>query len=1085
MSVFKGHDDLSLNRYYYSFYSFSQDDPNTIKSFVYDQNQTLVSSKDISFNTRNIPDMLSFLENSQSNPYALGKSNDEFLNMDITFAGLYKKALTETQQQSLMTSINKTYKNVFYGTVNTFTIQVTQSAQDSAVPVFIFNGDTSVENPMVSVGTVGLYIFDQSHPSNAGYPIAFRDIQSPFTPYTNVIVEGTPGTPNSYSLVSITDVSAPLLVEYYTTSTETNAESIFGELLNYLYQVKVETNIVGDSVFAIQSPGQSAYVLQPDLSFNIGDLEYFYVGDDSMADISLVFGPTVDDTANVVGSPYYVKMGDIIRLDLTSGYTGDPLVYFEDTSAGMGYAPASSFHQTPTTDVPVSRQPYSNPSRSFKVLNYNYVDSVTTTFALENTQLILDFINEHYDGNTLTVASETASTFKESQRVYYMHNDTIYYMFLMWFDAPWIPPDPSDNYYSVISENNTELEANYPEAWGPRDYWLSDYGTGSGTSTGPGERHDYGTNVGNEKPYNLVDYASIGIPTGDNITDNITVYYGDPLIPLSNVEYTITVANGVFYIDGSQTPSLSLINGLNYVFDQSDSTNTGNTLVIGTAPDISSSIVSSGLTIMGTPGQPGAYTHYVADGSTVYYFSYQNENMGEEPPMYTVKVVDHEVTGEKVFSFKAPGGTFINQPDLSFGQGDRYQFDVRDDTMADMSLVFGTTVDDINTRNESVVSRYEGMILLDISAGYDGERLVYFEDSSAGMGYVSSGGGADTNIEPTVLWYNFDTSTVNGNEITNVATGSSLGAAVMTRSSIVTDVSKTGTGSLLCVRDSGQTQYVTLPSLTLPGDFTMCFWHKITQDSGFTGNIYLLYFMGVNTSAQYTDQYAIEIEVNYGNFEIILNHTAGETRYTYGTYPNDNEWHHLMFIKSSTESTFKVYIDNSEKTPDNTVNMAAFSINTYNSHYMSGRFDLLNDTANYHMGGHTDDYRFYNKALDDTERDTVYNYAPTQIATYTVDVSNNSIFRLDSGDGNGFDEKYPVTFNDNTTYIFDQSHESNANNTLVIGTDFDVSSSIVSSGLTIMGTPGQPGAYTKYVSDGSTVYYFSYQSENMGYNPTP
>ena len=156
---------------------------------------------------------------------------------------------------------------------------------------------------MVPVGTVGLYIFDQSHPSNAGYPIAFSDIQSPFTPYTNVIVEGTPGTPNSYSLVSITDVSAPLNVQYYTTSTETNADSISGELLNYLYQVKVETNIVGDPVFAIQSPGQSAYVLQPDLSFNNGDLEYFYVGDDSMTDISLVFGPTVDDTANVVGSP--------------------------------------------------------------------------------------------------------------------------------------------------------------------------------------------------------------------------------------------------------------------------------------------------------------------------------------------------------------------------------------------------------------------------------------------------------------------------------------------------------------------------------------------------------------------------------------------------------------------------------------------------------------------------------------------------------------------------------------------------------------------------------------------------------------
>ena len=94
----------------------------------------------------------------------------------------------------------------------------------------------------------------------------------------------------------------------------------------------------------------------------------------------------------------------------------------------------------------------------------------------------------------------------------------------------------------------------------------------------------------------------------------------------------------------------------------------------------------------------------------------------------------------------------------------------------------------------------------------------------------------------------------------------------------------------------------------------------------------------------------------------------------------------------------------------------------------------------------------------------------------------NSAFQLDSG--SGFVEKPAIDFanNSGTTYIFDQSHYTNANNTLAIGTAFDVSSSIVSSGLTSMGTPGQLGAYTKYVPEGSTVYYFSYQTENMGYS---
>ena len=511
--------------------------------------------------------------------------------------------------------------------------------------------------------------------------------------------------------------------------------------------------------------------------------------------------------------------------------------------------------------------------------------------------------------------------------------------------------------------------------------------------------------------------------------------------------------------------------------------------------EVSGNLITSHLTngdISGTISTVESVLPYTLNTGTAgkdFVFLLKNLDVSLNAPIYSQYYVttSTNILGETVFAFSPTGteGTYNNQLDLSFGANSKMIFNVSNKTMTDISLVFGTTVDDSDSINESVVTRTNDLVILDISAGYDGSRLVYFEDTSAGMGYVSSGGsGGNTNIEPTVLWYNFDIS--NGNTIANDATGSSLGDAIMTRSSIVTDVSKTGTGSLLCVRDSGQMQYVTLPSLTLPSDFTMCFWHKMTPVSGFANNIYLLYFMGVNTNATYNSQYAIEIEVNYGNFDILLNHSGGASRYTYGTYPNDNAWHHLMFIKSSTESTFKVYIDNSEKPPDKTVNMGAFSTSTYNSHYISGRPDLLTSIDNYHMGGHTDDYRFYSKALDDTERDTVYNYAPIQIATYTVDVSNSSLFRLDSGDGNGFVEKLPVTFNDNTTYIFDQSHASNANNTLVIGTAPDVSYSIVSSGLTIMGTPGQPGAYTKYVANGSTtVYYFSYQTSNMGYNPTP
>ena len=276
--------------------------------------------------------------------------------------------------------------------------------------------------------------------------------------------------------------------------------------------------------------------------------------------------------------------------------------------------------------------------------------------------------------------------------------------------------------------------------------------------------------------------------------------------------------------------------------------------------EVSGNLIASNLTngdISGTLSTVESvlpFTLNTGTGGNDFVFSLKNLDVSLNAYIYSQYYVttSTNILGETVFAFSPTAeGTYNNQLDLSFGANSKMIFNVSDDTMTDISLVFGTTVDDSTSINDSVVTRTNDLVIVDISAGYDGERLVYFEDSSAGMGYAPASSGGGTTL------------------------------------------------------------------------------------------------------------------------------------------------------------------------------------------------------------------------------------------SYTVDVSNNSIFRLDSGDGNGFEDKPPIAFNDNTTYIFDQSHASNANNTLVIGTVPDISSSIVSSGLTIMGTPGQPGAYTKYVADGSTVYYFSYQTENMGTASSP
>ena len=105
--------------------------------------------------------------------------------------------------------------------------------------------------------------------------------------------------------------------------------------------VKVVQNVLGQSVFSVKLAGQSDFVMQPDLSFNAGDVYTFDISDPSMSGYSLVFGTEVDVSSSIV-STYTTVNGTTITLNIPSGYIGQSLVYFEDSSAGMGYVEATS-----------------------------------------------------------------------------------------------------------------------------------------------------------------------------------------------------------------------------------------------------------------------------------------------------------------------------------------------------------------------------------------------------------------------------------------------------------------------------------------------------------------------------------------------------------------------------------------------------------------------------------------------------------------------------------------------------------------------------------------------------------------------
>jgi len=116
----------------------------------------------------------------------------------------------------------------------------------------------------------------------------------------------------------------------------------------------------------------------------------------------------------------------------------------------------------------------------------------------------------------------------------------------------------------------------------------------------------------------------------DTCADNITNVNAVALSIVGSQTYTVTVAGGVFVLDGNNNPAITLTKGFTYTFDQSHSSNSGHTLKIRDDDD---NEYTNGVTLTGTPGQSGAKTVFVvpANAPTTglrYYCVAHGEGMG-------------------------------------------------------------------------------------------------------------------------------------------------------------------------------------------------------------------------------------------------------------------------------------------------------------------------------------------------------------------------------------------------------------------------------------------------------------------------
>ena len=154
--------------------------------------------------------------------------------------------------------------------------------------------------------------------------------------------------------------------------------------------------------------------------------------------------------------------------------------------------------------------------------------------------------------------------------------------------------------------------------------------------------------------YQAIDKTGAGSTTalGLNPVSNenkVDLYMPKLTDPTANVERTmqVSVANpgsgNKYYIDGvlPTVNTMKLEEGKTYKFDQSDSTNAGHWLKLSTTSDGThggGSEYTAGVTYVGTPGNPGAYTEIKLRSGVAKLYIYCNAHsgMGQEAETYDV-----------------------------------------------------------------------------------------------------------------------------------------------------------------------------------------------------------------------------------------------------------------------------------------------------------------------------------------------------------------------------------------------------------------------------------------------------------------
>jgi hypothetical protein len=584
------------------------------------------------------------------------------------------------------------------------------------------------------------------------------------------------------------------------------------------YEFAVQTNILGDLVFAVYDVSDSVYYNQPDLSFSTPNMYQFDLSS-SVVDggYTLVFGTEVDNSGTVVEGGYVTRDTGKVILDLRE-YTGDALYYFEDSSAGMGYYVQYEVNATEslgTLEGEAANEHFGNQislnadgsrivvfSGSTKVKSFEYNNGSWTqlgvTMTISNSTVSMDA-----SGNSISIANISSTT------------TAVSYVYDLSGTNQWqlrggttfaTGSSEGSNHASKLSGNGeyfwstgwtTSGNAFLDQYYYNGSSWITTRTSDNGTA--PRTYHidtNYdgsvcvGTASSTSGGQTLHDFF-VFPPTGTAIIKPTDISGNAISANLDCTRVAMVSGDGQYvrvYDKGADWSTWTLVGSTVSVTDMSTIalSDDGLRFVVGNPKyDLANGTQDTGI-IQVYELQDGAWTMLYEETGTA-----TSDRVGRSVGIsqfgaviangrYDANALTNlgsvDVFGlndlPSSFDVTVSGGVFVlsgtSQRAVSFAAYEKYFFDQSDPTNAGQILVFGRTPDATTLFTEGVTimgsaGQQGAYTQIDLSAGFTG-NLYYYSDASAGMGMVAiplSIPNGDLRLTSWGLWINNTTDTPN------------------------------------------------------------------------------------------------------------------------------------------------------------------------------------------------------------------------------------------------------------------------------------------------------------------------------------